>query len=70
MIGTTTKPKIKDEITVERPRLQKVILVNDDFTPREFVVTVLKAEFRMSEDHVGRRRLHARPAQVRIIAGW
>ena len=50
MIGTTTKPKIKDEIKVERPRLHKVILVNDDFTPREFVVIVLKAEFRMSED--------------------
>ena len=45
MIGTTTKPKIKEEIEVERPRLHKVILVNDDFTPREFVVTVLKAEF-------------------------
>jgi ATP-dependent Clp protease adaptor protein ClpS len=54
MIGTTTKPKIKDEIKVERPRLQKVILVNDDFTPREFVVTVLKAEFRMSEDQAMR----------------
>jgi ATP-dependent Clp protease adaptor protein ClpS len=26
-----------------------VILVNDDYTPREFVVTVLKAEFRLSE---------------------
>ena len=40
MIGTTTKPKIKDEIKVERPGLHKVILVNDDFTPREFVVAV------------------------------
>ncbi len=29
---TKTKPK------VERPKLYKVILVNDDFTPREFVV--------------------------------
>jgi ATP-dependent Clp protease adaptor protein ClpS len=28
-----------------------VILVNDDYTPREFVVTVLKAEFRMNEEH-------------------
>ena len=26
------------------------MLVNDDFTPREFVVAVLKAEFRMNED--------------------
>ena len=40
---TTVKPK------TERPRLHKVILLNDDYTPREFVVTVLKAEFRMSE---------------------
>jgi len=34
MIGTTTKPNIKDETNVERPRLHKVILVNDDFTLR------------------------------------
>ena len=50
MTDIITKPHIKDEIKVERPRLHKVILVNDDFTPREFVVMVLKAEFRMSED--------------------
>jgi ATP-dependent Clp protease adaptor protein ClpS len=34
----------------QRPRLHKVILLNDDYTPREFVVMVLKAEFRMNED--------------------
>jgi ATP-dependent Clp protease adaptor protein ClpS len=50
MTDIITKPNIKDEIKGERRRLHKVILVNDDFTPREFVVTVLKAEFRMSED--------------------
>ena len=44
-----TRPNTKDEIKTERPRLHKVILVNDDYTPREFEVTVLKAEFRMSE---------------------
>ena len=32
-----------------RPPLYKVILLNDDFTPRFFVVRVLKAVFRMSE---------------------
>ena len=42
--GTKVKPK------VERPRLHKVILLNDDYTPREFVVTVLKGEFHMTED--------------------
>jgi ATP-dependent Clp protease adaptor protein ClpS len=48
MNDTTLKPQNK--LKVERPRLHKVILVNDDYTPREFVVTILKAEFRMSED--------------------
>ncbi|MEL6801506.1 MAG: ATP-dependent Clp protease adapter ClpS [Pseudomonadota bacterium] len=46
---TTTKPKTKAQPKTERPRLYKVILLNDDFTPRDFVVTVLKAVFRMTE---------------------
>ena len=41
---TVAKPKL------ERPRLHKVILLNDDFTPREVVVMILKGEFRMSEE--------------------
>jgi ATP-dependent Clp protease adaptor protein ClpS len=49
MKDTVTKRRTKIELKVERPRLHKVILVNDDYTPREFVVSVLKAEFRMSE---------------------
>lgn len=44
------KPTTKTEPEVERPRLHKVILLNDDYTPREFVVMVLKGEFRMTED--------------------
>jgi ATP-dependent Clp protease adaptor protein ClpS len=50
MTDTPTKPRTKTALKVERPRLHKVILVNDDYTPREFVVTILKAEFRMTED--------------------
>ena len=49
-----TTPKIKLEVKVERPKLHKVILVNDDFTPREFVVRILKAEFRVTEDQAQR----------------
>ena len=65
MTDTITKPKIQDKIKVERPRLHKVILLNDDFTPREFV-TVLKAEFRMSEDQALRvmMTVHRRGACV------
>ncbi len=50
MSDTTTTPRTKVIAKTERPRLHKVILLNDDYTPREFVVTVLKAVFRMSED--------------------
>lgn len=41
------KPKTKPK--TQRPPLYKVILLNDDFTPREFVVRLLKAEFRVPE---------------------
>src|SRR5215213_6585869 len=66
MIETVTKPKTKVKTKTERPRLHKVILVNDDFTPREFVVTVLKAEFRMSEDQALRVMMtaHRRAARA------
>jgi ATP-dependent Clp protease adaptor protein ClpS len=48
---TVVKPRPKLKPKVERPKLWKVILLNDDFTPREFVVQVLKAVFRMNETH-------------------
>ncbi len=50
MTDADTKPRGKARPKVERPRMHKVILVNDDFTPREFVVKVLKAVFGMDED--------------------
>ncbi len=53
---------------VERPRLYKVILVNDDFTPREFVVFVLKAEFRMNETQAQQVMLTAHQRGVCVVA--
>ena len=49
MSDTITAPKTTAKPKTERPKLYKVLLLNDDFTPREFVVAVLKAIFRMSE---------------------
>ena len=49
MSETVTTPRGRVRAKTERPRLYKVILINDDYTPREFVVRVLKAVFRMSE---------------------
>ena len=44
------KPKTKTKLKLDKPKLYKVILFNDDYTPREFVVMILKAVFRMSEE--------------------
>ena len=68
MSDNITKPVIKDEIKVERPRLHKVMLVNDDYTPREFVVTVLKAEFRMNESQAARVMMTAHKRGVCVVA--
>ncbi|MHB1111334.1 MAG: ATP-dependent Clp protease adaptor ClpS, partial [Devosia sp.] len=40
---TITKPRTKTVPKMARPPLHKVILLNDDYTPRDFVVRVLKA---------------------------
>ena len=49
MTETIAKPKALPRVRTERPRLYKVILLNDDFTPRDFVVSVLMGVFRMTE---------------------
>src|SRR5690349_25123206 len=68
MSNIATRPRTKIELKVERPRLHKVILVNDDYTPREFVVTVLKAEFRMNEDQAYRVMLTAHRRGACVVA--
>jgi ATP-dependent Clp protease adaptor protein ClpS len=52
MSNTVVKPRTRTKARpkTQRPPLYKVILLNDDYTPREFVVQVLKAVFRMNED--------------------
>ena len=68
MGDTAIQPRTKVRLKTERPRLHKVILVNDDYTPREFVVTVLKAEFRMSEDQAYRVMMTAHRRGVCVVA--
>jgi len=68
MIDTITKPKTRVRTKVERPRMHKVILVNDDFTPRDFVVMVLKAEFRMTEDEAYKVMITAHRRGVCVVA--
>ena len=49
-MSDVVKPRTKTRPKTERPRLHKVILLNDDYTPREFVTKVLTSVFRMSEE--------------------
>lgn len=63
---TSLRTKVKPK--VERPRLHKVILVNDDFTPREFVVTVLKAVFGMNREESYRVMLTAHTKGTCVVA--
>jgi ATP-dependent Clp protease adaptor protein ClpS len=49
---TKTKPKTK------RPSLYRVLLLNDDYTPMEFVVLVLQDVFNKSREEAMRIMLH------------
>lgn len=54
--GTITK--VKPEVKLKRPRLYRVLLHNDDYTTREFVVQVLHIVFHLSEQDAIRVMLH------------
>ena len=65
---TDVKPRTRTKTKAERPKLWKVILLNDDYTPREFVVTVLKAVFRMNEDQAYNVMMTAHQRGACVIA--
>jgi ATP-dependent Clp protease adaptor protein ClpS len=68
MSDILVRPRAKVKAKVERPRLYKVILLNDDFTPRAFVVRVLQAVFRMGEAEAERVMLTAHRRGVCVVA--
>ena len=39
----------KEKVEAKKPKLYKVILLNDDYTPMEYVVRLLKIVFKKSE---------------------
>lgn len=57
---TKTRPKTK------KPSLYKVLLLNDDFTPMEFVVLVLQRFFNKGHDDAQRIMLHVHHKGVGI----
>ena len=68
MSDLDTKPRTKAKPKTQRPKMHKVILINDDFTPREFVVMVLKAVFKMSEEQAYRVMITAHTRGASVVA--
>ncbi|MDA5193101.1 ATP-dependent Clp protease adapter ClpS [Govanella unica] len=60
--GLLTKPKAKPK----KPSLYKVLLLNDDYTPMEFVVQVLEQFFRKGHEEAMQIMLHVHTKGVGI----
>jgi len=54
------RPKLK------RPPMYKVMLLNDDYTPMEFVIQVLEAFFRMDHERATQIMLHVHTRGVGV----
>lgn len=61
-VGVATKAKAKSK----KPSQYKVLMLNDDYTPMEFVVMVLKRFFRMDLDQATRVMLHVHQRGVGV----
>lgn len=60
--GTVTKTRPK----TKKPALYKVLMLNDDYTPMEFVVLTLQRFFRMTIEDATRVMLHVHQRGVGI----
>ena len=63
--SVVTKTQMRTRI--KRPRMYRVLLHNDDFTPREFVVLLLQHVFQMGEAESTRLMLHVHNNGVGVI---
>ncbi|GAA4043795.1 ATP-dependent Clp protease adapter ClpS [Parerythrobacter jejuensis] len=61
-IGIATKTRAKPK----KPSQYKVLMLNDDYTPMEFVVLVLKRFFRMDMDQATQVMLHVHQKGVGV----
>ena len=56
--GTGTSVVIKAKPKTRKPAMYKVLMLNDDYTPMEFVVHVLERFFQKSRDEATRIMMH------------
>ncbi len=74
MTDPTPKPKIVLELEQEpqdklqRPNMYRVLLHNDPYTPREFVVFVLQTVFRKTDSSAKKIMLEAHTKGIAVVA--
>lgn len=68
MPNIETKPRTRTRVKTDRPRLHKVILLNDDYTPREVVIAILEAVFHMAEPQATKIMLTAHQKGACVVA--
>jgi ATP-dependent Clp protease adaptor protein ClpS len=61
-VGIATKTRV----ATKKPSLYKVLMLNDDYTPMEFVVMVLQRFFRMDIEEATRVMLHVHQRGVGV----
>ena len=64
--GTNVGVATRTRTATKKPSLYKVLLLNDDYTPMEFVVMVLQRFFRMDIEQATRVMLHVHQRGVGI----
>jgi len=58
VIGPRTAIAVKPKPKTKKPSLYKVFLLNDDYTPMDFVVQILETFFNKSREEATRIMLH------------
>ena len=56
--GTRTGVVVKSKPKTKKPSMYKVLMLNDDYTPMEFVVHVLEQFFRKNKEEATQIMLH------------
>lgn len=62
--GTDTGVITRTRTKVKKPSLYRVLLLNDDYTPMEFVIHVLERFFQKSEEQATQVMLHVHNSGV------
>ena len=65
--GTTPEVIEREETKVKPPPMYRVVLVNDDFTPREFVVYVLVSIFQKNRGEARRIMMTAHQGGKSVV---